>query len=222
MVPSEPATSLSETAQEHLERVMSQPGARLRMEPIDEEDPRGAEELEAFYEPLDALIGLLEVHIAEAATRQMSLPAVPVERPFIPPDPPPNDAEKALDQLYEDIVWLFAVNDGEGALISLERMLQLGEPSGEAKEFVDGNETKLLQLDEDYMGPFQRWVTRGPMNPYEDMPESYLRQGALAEIYELVAEGKTIQDMLDESPLKPLVTCATLKQLHRSHAVQID
>jgi len=222
MVPSESATSLSETAQDHLERVLSLSGARKRRDDIDEQDPRGAEELESYFEPLDALLGLLEVHIAEAATRQMDVAEVPATRPFVPPDPPPNDPARAADQLYEDIVWLFAVNDGEGALISLERMLQMGEPRGEAKEFVDGNETKLLQLYEDYMGPFDKWVSRGPMNPREDMPSSYLSQGSLAEIYDLVSEGKTIQDMMDDSPLSPLLTCATLKQLHRSHAVEIS
>ncbi|MEC9072226.1 MAG: hypothetical protein VX938_07600 [Myxococcota bacterium] len=222
MVQSESITSLSEAAQEALERSLTLPDARQRRDDVDQEDPRGAEELETYFESLDALIGLLEVHIAEAATRQMEVPKAKEPRPFVPPDPPPNDPMVVADQLYEDIVWLFAVNDGEGALISLERMLQMGEPKGEAKEFVDGNEAKLLQLYEDYMGPFDKWVSRGPMNPREDMPSSYLTQGSLSEIYELVAEGKTIQDMMDESPLSPLLTCATLKQLHRSHAVEIS
>ena len=96
------------------------------------------------------------------------------------------------------------------------------EKGDRSKEFVDGNEAKLLQLYEDYMGPFYKKVSHGPLDPRTEMPASYLAQGALTQIYELVEGDKTIQDLMDESPLRPLITCATLKQLHRSHAIQID
>lgn len=124
------------------------------------------------------------------------------------------------DRLYEDIVWLFAVNDGEGALISLERMLMLGEPQGDAKEFVETNRGKLLHLYEDYMGPFDRVTLLGEVDAHVEMPAGYLDARPIAEVLQFVDGKATISEILDRAQVPLLVGCAALKQLNRAQVVE--
>ena len=126
------------------------------------------------------------------------------------------------DRLYEDIVWLFAVNDGEGALISLERMLMLGEPQGDAREFVNTNRDKLLSLYEDYMGPFDRVARLGEVDAHVEMPAGYLDSSPLSQVLDLVNGKLTISEILDQIQVPPLVGCAALKQLHRALVIEFD
>ena len=100
-------------------------------------------------------------------------------------------------------------------------MLLLGEPTGEALEFVETNTPKLLKLYEGYMGPFSRTVQRGPLNPEEDMPPGYLEQGCLAEIYDMIDGVRTLEEIMEASEQDRLTACAALKQLERSLSVQV-
>jgi hypothetical protein len=69
---------------------------------------------------------------------------------------PIDHAAIATRLLYEDVIWLLGMNDGEGALISLERLLVTNPLQGEIGEFVELNKAKLLNLYEGYIGPFDK------------------------------------------------------------------
>ncbi|MGM0578151.1 MAG: hypothetical protein ACQEXJ_20670 [Myxococcota bacterium] len=129
-------------------------------------------------------------------------------------------ARRAAELLYEDVLWLFSINDGEGALVSLERLLNMGSLEGEAAEFLELNADRLLQIYENYLGPFTRIVRRGAVS-VEDMPAGYLEQGHLGDVWNLVDGERTIRDVLDASRLPPLTACAALEQLARSRVVSL-
>jgi hypothetical protein len=126
----------------------------------------------------------------------------------------------AARMLYDDVLWLFNINDGEGALISLERLLTMGQIDDEVAEFLDLNGAKLLGLYEGYIGPFDKVLTRGSTSP-ESMPEGYLSHGEFDRIYAMVDGQKTIADMIDASERTPLETCASIEQLHRARLLEI-
>ncbi len=127
---------------------------------------------------------------------------------------------RQAELLYEDVLWLFSINDGEGALISLERLLMLGELDGEASEFVKLNSDKLLHLYEGYIGPFTKIPVRGDV-PMDSMPPAYLEMPSLGALFSLVDGERTLQEIMDTSKVTPLVTCAALEQLNRSRIIQI-
>ena len=128
-----------------------------------------------------------------------------------------NDAARML---YDDVLWLFSINDGEGALISLERLLTIGQIDDEVAEFLDLNGDKLLGLYEGYIGPFDKVILRGDTTP-ESMPTGYLSRGEFDRIYAMVDGQRTIGDMIDASERSPLETCASIEQLHRARLVAL-
>jgi len=126
---------------------------------------------------------------------------------------------QAARLLYDDVLWLFTINDGEGALISLERLLTIGQIDEEVSEFLDLNGDKLLGLYEGYIGPFDKVPMRGDTTP-ESMPAGYLSQGALDSVFGMIDGERSIADLIDSSDRTPLETCATIEQLHRARLVQ--
>ena len=126
----------------------------------------------------------------------------------------------AARMLYDDVLWLFSINDGEGALISLERLLTIGQIDDEVAEFLDLNGDKLLGLYQGYMGPFDKVVFRGDTTP-ESMPEGYLSRGEFDRIYAMVDGQRTIGDLIDASERTPLETCASIEQLHRARLLAL-
>jgi hypothetical protein len=190
-------------------------------------DDRSDEDLAESYEALDRALVLLSDRVETPAR------TAPIAR-VVDPSQGKGQRSTALtdeerqvltqrcDLLYEDIVWLFAVNDGEGALISLERMLMLGEPQGDAKEFVETNRGKLLHLYEDYMGPFDRVTRLGLIDAHVEMPAGYLDSKPIAEVLQLVDGRLTISEILDRAEVPTLVGCAALKQLNRAQVVEFD
>ena len=126
----------------------------------------------------------------------------------------------AARMLYDDVLWLFSINDGEGALISLERLLTIGQIDDEVAEFLDLNGEKLLGLYEGYIGPFDKVVYRGDTTP-DSMPEGYLSRGEFDRIYAMVDGARTIGDLIDASDRTPLETCASIEQLHRARLLAL-
>ncbi len=218
---------LEAEAWERLKAALADTGSGRRRDALIAEDDRSHDELTAGYEALDRALELLSDQLG---AQRPSRPIARVVRPqgtATPPKPQLSDEERAVlaercDRLYEDIVWLFAVNDGEGALISLERMLMLGEPQGDAKEFVETNRGKLLHLYEDYMGPFDRVTRLGEIDPHVEMPAGYLQVKPIADILELVDGTLTISEILERADVSRLVACAALKQLNRAQVVEFD
>ncbi len=132
-----------------------------------------------------------------------------------------DQARRAAALLYEDVLWLFSINDGEGALVSLERLLVLGQLEGEAAEFVRLNSDKLLDIYRDYMGSFDAVPRKGTI-ALDAMPDGYLDLKALASVHERVDGKLTIAQLVEASPLEPLTTCAALEQLKRSGVLAIS
>lgn len=127
---------------------------------------------------------------------------------------------RAAELLYEDVLWLFGINDGEGALVSLERLLMLGKIEGEARDFLEINGDKLVGLYEQVLGPFTRVPTRGSTSPGE-MPIGYLDYAPLRAVLEKVDGERTIAAILDGVTASRLDACAALEQLHRARIVSL-
>jgi hypothetical protein len=179
----------------------------------------------------EALIEVEDDDLGGAAEIQMESGQPPA---LVTTAPPPLERGKRrklttalLDRrvamlLYDDVLWLLAINDGEGALISLERLLVIATPSGDLKEFVDLNEAKLLSLYEGYMGPFDKLVQRVP--PHEGMgamPTAYTGNEKIGNVLNLVDGTSSISKIVAGSPYSQLETCCILNQLRRAALVLI-
>lgn len=133
----------------------------------------------------------------------------------------PDDQRTSITRLYEDVRWLFAINDVEAALVSLERMLVIASPDGEAGVFLERNDGKLLDLYESYIGPFDK--TPQGREADEDTVSSAqaLSHDRLAAIMALVDGDRSIEGVIEASSLSPLETCAALKQLERTGQISL-
>jgi len=157
-------------------------------------------------------------------------PAVPqLQPPSLPPPERPkrqrrNTAQLQAHQsnlLYEDVIWLLAINDGQGALISLERLIVMAEASGDVGEFLEVNKKKLLSLYEGFIGPFTKKPKLQKLEVGMDMPQSYKDNDKIAKVIELVNGKRSIADVIKASPFNALQTCCILNQLRRSALVKI-
>ncbi len=162
---------------------------------------------------------------AEAATDEApglvgDTPTRPTSHATLPVARAGADQRKAAELLYEDVLWLFSINDGEGALVSLERMLMLGSLEGEAEEFLRLNGDKLLNLYEGYLGPFTKVPSRGETD-IGHMPIGYLEHGLMKSILDMVDGTRSIDAILQISPFSPLETCAGLEQLRRARILDL-
>ena len=142
----------------------------------------------------------------------------PKNQPVIAPLP--HDA-RAVELLYQDIVWLVSIDDWGGALISLERLLVSARLDGLVKEFIDVNEVKLLNLYESYLGPFDKVPTRRTLDLDNTMPSAYARAEKLAKMLAIIDGKRDINELFAISPYTPLETCSALNQLRRSGIVAI-
>jgi hypothetical protein len=146
---------------------------------------------------------------------QVDVSSADAKTPRKSPSPPPTDQRKLITRLYEDVRWLFAINDVEAALVSLERMLVLASPEGEAGVFLQRNDAKLLELYESYIGPFEKVPSVDHAEGAIDASQ-LLRHQRLADIMSLVDGERSIGALIEASQLSRLETCAALKQLERT------
>ncbi|MCC6620839.1 MAG: hypothetical protein IT385_06270 [Deltaproteobacteria bacterium] len=124
-------------------------------------------------------------------------------------------------RLYDDIVNLSGLNDWDGVLISLERLLVLAKLEDHIKDFVDANEVKLLSIYETFLKSFARVPKRLPPAIDNSMPRSFLRAEKIATVLGLIDNQIAIQELLRRSPLTPLETCSALCQLRRSGIIEV-
>lgn len=153
-----------------------------------------------------------------------ALPPVPKKKKKRKPRKVYSPEERRLQAaslLYEDVLWLLSVNDGEGALISLERLLVGYEPEGEIKEFLQLNEAKLLNLYEGYIGPFDKVPKKLKLAKGHGMPDAYLAEKRIQKMLKLVNGKSTITKLLKQSKMPPLQACCILNQLRRSGLIEI-
>lgn len=135
--------------------------------------------------------------------------------------PPRPATSPETYHLYDDIVMLSGLNDWDGVLISLERLLVLAKMEDHIKEFVDANEVKLLGIYETFLKSFGRIPKRLPAAIDNSMPRPFLRAEKIAAVLGMI-DGKTsIQDILRRSALSPLETCSALCQLRRAGVVEV-
>lgn len=123
--------------------------------------------------------------------------------------------------LYDDIVMLSGLNDWDGVLITLERLLVLARLEDHVKEFVAANEVKLLSIYETFLKAFSRVPRRLPPALENQMPRAFLRAEKIALVLPFVDGAATITDIFKKSPFSPLETCSVLCQLRRSGVIEI-
>jgi hypothetical protein len=129
--------------------------------------------------------------------------------------PPKFREVSTVEALLNDVMWLLEIKDGEGMLISLERLLVSHRLEGDLAAFADENETKLMNVYESYLGPFTRTVKGTTLAPDKVMPEAFLTSAKVACISELVREGLSMDSLLKTSPYSVLETCCVVSQLRR-------
>ena len=129
-----------------------------------------------------------------------------------------SDNAVVAKRLFQDVLTLFSIQDGEGALVSLERLLNLGYLDEEIEDFLALNSAKLVELYESILGPFTKVVSSGSVG-VDEMPTGYLDRGLMRVMYEQVDGVKTIAELLSDSTADHLRACAALEQLHRARLV---
>ncbi|MCB9727629.1 MAG: hypothetical protein H6744_16800 [Deltaproteobacteria bacterium] len=187
----------------------------------DTDEPGAAPEPALKEHPGDDGLQAAADAVDEGPTLGDAIPTRPPSKPMARVAPTAVDhARRVASLLYEDVIWLFSINDGEGALVSLERLLVLGQLEGEAAEFVRLNSDKLVDIYREYMGGFDAVPRKGDTE-LESMPHGYFDLSALASVHALVDGKRSIQALVEASDLPPLTTCAALEQLKRSRVLFI-
>lgn len=135
--------------------------------------------------------------------------------------PPDTDGSRAAGFLYSDALWLLGINDGEGALISLERMVALRAPQGDIAEFVSLNQERLLGIYQNQvLGDFGAVLHIEASPDALKFPAWYGTQERVGSVRTLVDGKRSIAQIVEASPMSPLETCCILAQLKRSGQVK--
>lgn len=133
----------------------------------------------------------------------------------------PGDAPETF-LLYDDIVTLSSMNDRDGLMISLERMLLLARLEDHIRVFIDANEAKLIGLYESQLKSFSRVPKRRPAAIDNTMPRAFLRAEKVAAILPLIDGQATIADIVVRAaPLHRIETLSVLAQLQRAGIIEV-
>lgn len=133
---------------------------------------------------------------------------------------PGNAPETFL--LYDDIVMLSAMNDRDGLLISLERLLVLSKLEDHVRVFIDANEPKLVGLYESQLKAFSKVPKRRPAAVDNTMPRVFLRGEKIAAVLLLIDGKAAISDIVARAaPLTRIETLSVIAQLQRAGIVEV-
>ena len=121
--------------------------------------------------------------------------------------------------LLEDIVSLQALEDKEGAVVSLERLLTIAPMSAQVEAFLSHNEAKLLQYYEMVFGPLTR--TARLKETDTGMPPGYFRLPKIRAVVQLLDGTRTVADVLGGAGLRRIEACAVLSQLSRAGCLDL-
>lgn len=121
--------------------------------------------------------------------------------------------------LLEDIVSLQALEDKEGAVVSLERLLTIAPMSAQVEAFLSHNEAKLLQYYEMVFGPLTR-VARLKESD-SGMPPGYFRLPKIRAVVQLLDGTRTVADVMSGAGLRRIEACAVLSQLSRAGCLDL-
>jgi len=133
---------------------------------------------------------------------------------------PGNAPETFL--LYDDIVMLSAMNDRDGLLISLERLLVLSKLEDHVRVFIDANESKLVGLYESQLKAFSKVPKKRPPAVDNTMPRVFLRGEKVAEVLLLIDGKASINDIVQRAEgLNRIETLSVIAQLQRAGILDI-
>lgn len=121
--------------------------------------------------------------------------------------------------LLEDIVSLQALEDKEGAVVSLERLLTIAPMSAQVEAFLSHNEAKLLQYYEMVFGPLTRIARLKETDT--GMPPGYFRLPKIRAVVQLLDGTRTVADVLGAAGLRRIEACAVLSQLSRAGCLDL-
>lgn len=131
----------------------------------------------------------------------------------------PNAWTSECDALYEDVMWLFRMQDFGGALSSVSRLLDVAADTQELRQFLDLNESKLLSAFERAIGPFDRPVSCQGVN----LAEHYFYNPDDAEtLLDIARNAGSVQAILDQSPLGKLQTLSMLYRFRNERILIIE
>lgn len=135
------------------------------------------------------------------------------------PDAAPGQWTREHDLLYEDVMWLFKMQDSAGALSSVSRLLDVASDTQELKQFLDLNESKLVSAYERVLGPFDRNI----FVPALSLTEHYFYNQDDAELVLEVARNSTcIRAILEESPVGKLQTLSLLYRFRNERILVVE
>lgn len=133
---------------------------------------------------------------------------------------PGNAPETFL--LYDDIVMLSAMNDRDGLLISLERLLILAKLEDHVRVFIEANEPKLVGLYEAQLKSFSK-VPRRKMPAIDNtMPRVFLRGEKIAAVLAAIDGKATISEIVAKvTSYTRLETLSCLAQMQRAGMLEV-
>lgn len=135
------------------------------------------------------------------------------------PDDTPGQWTREHDLLYEDVMWLFKMQDSAGALSSVSRLLDVASDTQELRQFLDLNESKLVSAYERVLGPFDRAI----FVPALSLTEHYFYSQDEAElVLDITRHSPCIKAVLDESPVGKLQTLSLLYRFRNERILVVE
>ncbi len=136
-----------------------------------------------------------------------------------PPDESPGQWTREYDLLYEDVMWLFRMQDSAGALSSVSRLLDVAATTKELRQFLELNESKLVSAYERALGPFDRPI----FCPAVSLAEHYFYNQDEAElVLEAVRVSNCIRQVLEQSPVGRLQTLSLLYRFRNERILVVE
>jgi len=121
---------------------------------------------------------------------------------------------KVEEYLYHDVIYLFEINDQNGALISFERLMMLASSTKEFRQFLEKNQGNLYEVYEGYFVSFDRIPVKIKNSDKCRIP--VFNQKMLQSITTLSTGTRTVAQILVQTKYSPVETLAALSHLIRS------
>jgi len=130
------------------------------------------------------------------------------------------DVRRMAGHLFEDVRNLFEINDREGAIISLERLLVISPITAELQGFLELNEARLIEHYASLLGPFESV----PVVVHADgrMPDGYFGMEKVASVVDACDGQRSVDSLFAHVPLGRIEICAILSQLARSKTIKME
>ncbi|GEM_PF-6203138 len=182
---------------------------------------------------LDRFLVAMQEQADVLANRQVVVPDIPVLlgeatsetitgeaiADFIAVEDSPGEWVKDYDLLYEDVMWLFKMQDFAGALCSVSRLINLAADTQELRQFLELNESKLVSAYERALGPFDNAISCSAAS----LDQYYFCNPDEAEIVlDIARSSDNVRQILNESPIGTLPTLSLIYRLRNEHIITIE